>query len=58
MDINEMKKELFYEPKHAMEIVDAATVKAADDFCEGYKIRYSHNYASSIIPGIENWFEQ
>ena len=37
MDINEMKKELFYEPKHAMEIVDDATVKAADDFCEGYK---------------------
>lgn len=37
MDINEMKKELFYEPKHAMELVDEAVVKAADDFCEGYK---------------------
>lgn len=37
MDMNEMKKELFYEPKHAMEIIDEAVVKAADDFCEGYK---------------------
>ena len=37
MDLNEMKKELFYEPKHAMETVDEAVVKAADDFCEGYK---------------------
>ena len=37
MDLNEMKKELFYEPKHAMETVDNAVVKAADDFCEGYK---------------------
>lgn len=37
MDINEMKKELFYEPKHAMELVDETVVKAADDFCEGYK---------------------
>ena len=37
MELNEMKKELFYEPKHAMEIVDESVVKAADDFCEGYK---------------------
>ena len=37
MDLNEMKKELFYEPKHAMEKVDDVVVKAADDFCEGYK---------------------
>lgn len=37
MDLNEMKKELFYEPKHAMETVDETVVKAADDFCEGYK---------------------
>ena len=37
MDLNEMKKELFYEPKHAMDIVDETVVKAADDFCEGYK---------------------
>ena len=37
MDMNEMKKELFYEPKHAMETVDDVVVKAADDFCEGYK---------------------
>ena len=37
MELNDMKKELFYEPKHAMEIVDDAVVKAADDFCEGYK---------------------
>ena len=36
MDLNEMKKELFYEPKHAMETVDNAVVKAADEFCEGY----------------------
>ncbi len=35
--MDNLKKELFYEPKHAMEIVDDATVKAADDFCEGYK---------------------
>ena len=37
MDMNDMKKELFYEPKHAMDVVDDAVVKAADDFCEGYK---------------------
>lgn len=37
MDLNEMKKELFYEPKHAMETVDDVVVKAADEFCEGYK---------------------
>ncbi len=37
MDLNEMKKELFYEPKHVMETVDETVVKAADDFCEGYK---------------------
>ncbi len=37
MDITEMKKELFYEPKHAMELIDEEVVKAADDFCEGYK---------------------
>ena len=37
MELNEMKKELFYEPKHAMETVDETVVKAADDFCEGYK---------------------
>ena len=37
MELNDMKKELFYEPKHAMEMVDDAVVKAADDFCEGYK---------------------
>ena len=37
MDLNEMKKELFYEPKHAMETVSDEVVKLADDFCEGYK---------------------
>ncbi|MBO5944567.1 MAG: aminopeptidase [Clostridia bacterium] len=37
MDLNEMKKELFYEPKHAMETIDDVVVKAADEFCEGYK---------------------
>lgn len=33
----ELKKELFYEPKHAADIVSAAEVKKADKFCEGYK---------------------
>lgn len=37
MDLNEMKKELFYEPKHAMEAVSDEEVKLADEFCEGYK---------------------
>ncbi len=37
MELNDIKKELFYEPKHAMETIDDATVKMADDFCEGYK---------------------
>lgn len=37
MELKDIKKELFYEPKHAMEIVDDVTVKVADDFCEGYK---------------------
>ena len=37
MDLNEMKKELFYEPKHAMETVNDEVVKLADEFCEGYK---------------------
>ena len=29
MELNEMKKELFYEPKHAMETVDEAVSSAA-----------------------------
>ena len=33
----ELKKELFYNPKHAAEIISAAEVKKADKFCEGYK---------------------
>ncbi len=33
----ELKKELFYEPKHAAEIISAAEVKKADKFCEDYK---------------------
>ncbi len=37
MELNDIKKELFYEPKHAMETIDDATVKMADEFCEGYK---------------------
>ena len=33
----ELRKELFYEPKHAAEIISAAEVKKADKFCEDYK---------------------
>ena len=33
----ELKKELFYNPKHAAEVISAAEVKKADKFCEGYK---------------------
>lgn len=35
--LQELKDGLFYEPKHAMEIIDGKTVKQADEFCEGYK---------------------
>lgn len=35
--LQELKDGLFYEPKHAMEIIDDETVKRADEFCEGYK---------------------
>lgn len=35
--LQELKDGLFYEPKHAMEIIDDETVKQADEFCEGYK---------------------
>lgn len=35
--LQELKDGLFYEPKHAMEIIDGETVKQADEFCEGYK---------------------
>lgn len=35
--ITELKDELFYTPRHAMETVDEETVKKADEFCEGYK---------------------
>lgn len=35
--LQELKDGLFYEPKHAMEIIDSETVKQADEFCEGYK---------------------
>ena len=31
MELNEMKKELFYEPKHAMETVDEAVIEAPAD---------------------------
>ena len=50
MDMNEMKKELFYEPKHAMETVDDTVVKAADDFCEGYKkyLDFAKNERESV----------
>ena len=36
--VEEMKKELCYKPKHAIDLVDEAVVAAADDFCEGYKV--------------------
>ena len=35
--LQELKDGLFYEPKHAMGIIDGETVKQADEFCEGYK---------------------
>ena len=35
--VEEMKKELCYKPKHAIDLVDEAVVSAADDFCDGYK---------------------
>ncbi|MGN0538720.1 MAG: aminopeptidase [Candidatus Fimenecus sp.] len=35
--LQELKDGLFYEPKHAMEIIDDETVNQADEFCEGYK---------------------
>ena len=34
----ELKKELFYDPKHAAEIISAAELKKADKFCEDYKV--------------------
>ncbi len=33
----ELKNELFYNPKHAAEVIADAEVKKADKFCEGYK---------------------
>ncbi len=39
----ELRKELCYEPKHACELIDAAEVKKADDFAEGYKAFMSQN---------------
>ena len=35
--VEEMKKELCYKPKHAIDLVDESVVAAADEFCEGYK---------------------
>ena len=35
--LQEMKDELFYTPKHAMDLIDDSEVKKADDFAEGYK---------------------
>lgn len=35
--LQSLKDELFYTPRHAMETIDEGTVKAADEFCEGYK---------------------
>ena len=36
-NLKELKDSLFYEPAHAMEVIDDEEVKKADDFCEGYK---------------------
>ena len=33
----ELKKELFYDPKHAAELISDAEIKKADKFCEDYK---------------------
>ncbi len=35
--VEEIKKELCYKAKHAIDIVDESVVAQADDFCEGYK---------------------
>ncbi|MBR4287154.1 MAG: aminopeptidase [Clostridia bacterium] len=35
--VEELKKELFYKPKHAVELVSEDEVAKADEFCEGYK---------------------
>ena len=33
----ELKKELFYKKENGVDALSEDTVKAADDFCEGYK---------------------
>ena len=35
--VEELKKELFYKPKHAVELISEDEVAKADEFCEGYK---------------------
>ena len=35
--IEELKEKLFYNPKHASEIISADETEVADSFCEGYK---------------------
>ena len=35
--IEEMKEKLFYNPKHASEVISADETETADGFCEGYK---------------------
>lgn len=49
--MTELKEELFYTPRHAMETVDAETVKKADEFCEDYK-KYL-NYAKIERESVE-----
>lgn len=36
-EVERLKEKLFYQPKHACEIVNAEEVANADRFCEGYK---------------------
>ena len=35
--VEELKKDLFYKPKHAAELVSDEEIAKADEFCEGYK---------------------
>ena len=36
-EVERLKEKLFYQPKHACEVVSAEEVANADRFCEGYK---------------------
>ncbi len=38
MTVDEMKKELFYTPKHASSVCEDSVINEADSFAEGYKV--------------------